>query len=343
MNDHWLQMSTDELIEKGHHLTTDEITQFTPQASKEQLLGLTVGINERHDAAWKEKTHSLIAATINRPQLETIGTVLTPTQFLSVVDVNGEEHRLLPPLVVGMHHRDFLRVITKATPKQLETLKHEGLTEPLQFQLRLLFKAWIKEIDKQCTGAMALEKEITQLNVTALTKEKLTLIEERLTTIHTALEQTLADIQKALSLAWHTNRLELIEKYGSLKEIGNKTLHLILGDPHPPTGLYLVLTNQLNTIFAKDGVDTLTDDDPALEALSRFSVWYLEDYWKLGLLPSVSDPTNLKTQNYTEAELEAFTEEIKHSLNALGLTTVRDFKARKIYSRPLLEAFFHET
>jgi len=100
----------------------------------------------------------------------------------------------------------------------------------------------------------------------------------------------LATLNKALQLAWNSNRVDLIEKLSTAKETCQKFVISIIGHPrhavNPPTGLYARLEARLNAVFGNpsdpNDIEAAGNDEPAMEALVKFSIWYLKDYWDLG-------------------------------------------------------------
>ena len=77
-------------------------------------------------------------------------------------------------------------------------------------------------------------------------------------------------------------------------------------------------------------IEALHDEDPACDALVKFSVWYLQDYFELGLLPEVTNEAEL------DRDPQRYRELARQRLHRLGLKTVGDLKRAGIFSRATL-------
>jgi hypothetical protein len=154
-------------------------------------------------------------------------------------------------------------------------------------------------------------------------------------------------------LAWNSDRLDLIEKLSQAKEAFQKILYSTIGHPKsvsaPATGFYAKLQEKVFGIFGNpanaEDVDALNDDDPAIEGLAKFSVWYLKDYWKIGLLPSIRDPNTFDKLAGMEGTEEAhhlkaeLLSQVKENLHRIGLNTVGDLKKMGIFSQKILQEY----
>ena len=161
---------------------------------------------------------------------------------------------------------------------------------------------------------------------------------------------------KALAIAWNTNRLDLIESFSKVKDSCQKYTAYGIGEPKTlraaATGLYGKLDQSLFAVFGdpKDPSDleALKETEPAMEALVKFSVWYLKDYWEMGLLPSVTnqEDLDLNMEQHTETERAAYREklfnEVKKNLQKIGLFSVSDLKKAHIFSKKTLHEYIEE-
>ena len=108
--------------------------------------------------------------------------------------------------------------------------------------------------------------------------------------------------------------------------------------------MQLVHTSQ-QTQFSTIYDSALKDSDAAIEGLTRLSVWYLKDYWELGLLPSIDVPAklNLDPHRFSEEECKQYHQHlltlVQDLLNKLNIGTVGALKKARIYSKPLLKAY----
>src|SRR5262249_54111258 len=112
-------------------------------------------------------------------------------------------------------------------------------------------------------------------------------------------ESLLLLINKVLSLAWNAKRLDLIDKMSHAKEQCQKALSHSIGQPktafNEAAGLFARIDLALERFYDNpdNAVENAEDDEPALEGLARFSLWYLKDYFELGLLPHIAEPSHL--------------------------------------------------
>ena len=92
----------------------------------------------------------------------------------------------------------------------------------------------------------------------------------------------------------------------------------------------------------------MKDDEPAVEGLVKFSVWYLKDYWELGLLPGVEKQADLDIdmEKHTEAERAEYREKLftlaRDTLDQVGLSTVGDLKNAFIFSKQTLQEYINQ-
>ena len=113
-----------------------------------------------------------------------------------------------------------------------------------------------------------------------------------------------------------------------------------------PKGLYAKFEEKLNTIYSGfNHGEGLLDEDPAIEALANLSIWYLQDYWELGLLPEISNiqQLDLDPKHYNESERSDFKADlflkVRKNLESKGLKTVFDLKSNQIFSKGMLKNY----
>jgi len=272
--------------------------------------------------------------------------MLTAQQLLIILDAVA--HHALPeskllPLLVGMPNSVFVQVLHQANPEVLNFLKLEGVIEPIQHHLTLLADTVEKQDNEIGTSLMIMGQEISQLDVSTIRRSDLQKMRKQLETKREYYLNTIALASKALAIAWNTNRLDLIEQFTKIKERCLSALHDFIGTPgkddNPGTGMYGLLEQTLSAVYSES--PELKDSDPATEALAQFSIWYLRDYWSLGLLPSIKHEEDLELN--TEDELakrdhrQKLFAAVQESLNRLGIGTVGDLKKVEIFSKNLLE------
>ena len=77
---------------------------------------------------------AIIHALTSREQLEAAGHSLSLAQALELLGHPQEIHKL-PQILVGMPLSRFIELIASASDKQLEILKQESVSEPVQHHL----------------------------------------------------------------------------------------------------------------------------------------------------------------------------------------------------------------
>src|SRR5262249_20909592 len=95
---------------------------------------------------------------------------------------------------------------------------------------------------------------------------------------------------------------------------------------------------------APNDASSVNDDEPALEALVKLSLWYPQDYWQVGLLPQVTDPQLFEREGEISPEqrqalLERLLEMARANLEKVGLHTAKDLKLAGICSQATLQEY----
>ena len=139
-------------------------------------------------------------------------------------------------------------------------------------------------------------------------------LKEGLEAIATALEK----VRKALAIVWSTSNIELIDKLNKV----NSALQRMTASSE----LRDLLSQKLFSIYAD-----LKDDDPAIDGLANMSIWYLEDYVKVGLIPGDADRSEGNRQNLFSM--------VKAGLERVNLRRVKDLKEAYIFSRQTLRDY----
>lgn len=282
------------------------------------------------------KLESLFHFIDSPTSLEKLGKALSVPQFLAVLDFlhqHSPYQNRLPYILVGLQPSVFSQALYMCQPEPLTLLKHESLFEPLQYQLTQ-FVHESEALQKHTEQAIQqLQQDFQFIQPEKLTQESLQVILNQIAILENQLIDYLERLKQALSIVWNTDRIDLIDKLSSINEIlQHQLIHSIGvrgGGQDPSTGLYLTLEQHLSSIF-----DTsLQDSDAAMEGLTRLSIWYLRDYWELGLLPSVKQMSDLEAHHpHSLAQIQ------KH-LEKLQIQTVGDLKKAYLFSRPLLKAY----
>ncbi len=290
----------------------------------------------------KEKLMHLFHLLDSPTKLENFGKSLTPAFFQALLDYIGHhvsyENRL-PFILVGFQPHVFSETLGHLTEKHLVLLKHESLLEPLQYHLT----QFIHEGERLL---QTIEKQIQQLIINFQSIEHEELTQDRLSALYHSIDEQrdvlleyLERTKQALALVWQTNRIDLIDKLSSLQEGLHHQLTHAIGT-QPTKGLYLLLEQILSSIFDM----SLTNQDAALEGLTRLSIWHLKDYKELGLLPPSQQIQDLhyhtQADHWTRHQsLFAF---VQKQLERLKIGTVGELKKACIFSRSLLKDYLKQ-
>ena len=280
--------------------------------------------------------------------LEKFGKLLSVPHFLSLLKFLAQhpdfQNRFIY-ILVGLHPIVFSQALRQIQENEFDLLKHEALLEPLQYHLTQF--AHEGEVLKQETEAKAEQfmQNLQFIRIENLTQETLDSLIFQINSLRKPLLDYLEVISTVLSIVWQTNRIDLIEKLSTVKESIQHQLNDLIGNPTldhlHSSGLYLMMEQSLSHIF--DSV--LKDDDSALEGLTRLSIWYLKDYWELGLLPSIQpiQELELDSSQFTDEEKLASHQQlysfVQNQLNRLQIGTVGKLKKAFIYSKPLLKNY----
>lgn len=280
--------------------------------------------------------------------LENIGKALSSNELLAVyklISLKKLPQTKLGPILVGLNPQVFSESILQIDKEALNILKVESGTEPLLHQLTLFVNNTKAFHEKTLVEIDSLRHAFTHFERVDLTYNILQNWLENIQTFATYYRNDLAAIDTILEICWNTDRIDLIEKLSRMKEHAVDQLMLEVGNASnmesPSTGLYETLKDSLEEVYNQAD---LTDDTHATEGLVQFSVWYLKDYWEIGLLPSVkiieqleaapgsSDQDNVKYK-------QKFFKLVEENLEKLGISTVGDLKSAAIFSKKMLQEF----
>lgn len=318
------------------------------QLSPGQVSAVLVALFNQKEIDTKEKVFAIISGMVERRQLEAVGKVLAPSlafEFLELYqDIDHPQHWKLSPIFVGMPFPVFSQILSNLTDSQLQLLKEEAITEPIQHHLSLLCNEMTVYLTLLMELIYKFHEDLEGLKAESLGFSDLELLKRKIEQMADDCWLSIEKLDRALSIAWNTDRSDLIEKLSMVKEQCQRVLVGNIGHARSQgeaaTGLYLLLENQLNGVYGnandpKD-IEALHDGDPAIDALVKFSVWYVQDYFELGLLPEVTSEAELTMDPQRYRELA------RQRLHMLGLTTVRDLKQAGIFSRATLAEYIRQ-
>lgn len=309
---------------------------------------------------WSTEEVASKLAQLTPQQLEAAGKNLSLTQSFALLDYAADAdpqfHWKLSPLLVGMPHTLFSQILLAASPRQLNVLKMEAMTEPVQHHLTLLTHEVTHQLPQVIIQLDKVSTEISLIPISSPESVDLNELKRQLRAQVQWYDAALKLINKVLILAWNTNRTDLIDKLSHAKEWCQRNLYTTVGQPTTPfgkaSGLFAKLEENLAAVFGNPNsltdFEAADDDEPAIEGLSKFSLWYLHDYQQIGLLPTLADPLllDLDPAKHSEQERlqyrEKLMDEVRQNLAKIGLETVKDLKAQGIISTDALRAYIAE-
>lgn len=351
------QLSPAETAHRILGLAPEQIQSSIPQLSIDQVQAIFAVLDQNHTDAWSLKLRAALAGVTDYPKLEAAGKSLNVAQALDLLDYIANsahpEFWKLSPLFVGMPHAIFKSALVAATPKQHQVMKHEVIHEPVQHQMTVLCHELVHQLPTATEQVTLLESMIDGLEIKDMGYKELKTIRNAIEQMANFAHESLTLISKVLGLAWNTNRTDLIEKLSQAKELSQKYFGTAIGAPRtattPATGLFAKLDNRLQIAFGNPSdphdIETAENDEPALEALVKFSVWYPVDYWDIGLLPTIVDPELFQhidkdlSEDKAQKKHEELYAHVRRNLEKMGLNTVGDLKEAGIFSRKSLEEF----
>lgn len=345
---------TTQIVQNLLSLTPEQLAIHLAQIKGEALQAIVIEINEQNDPMWKEKTRQIARNLTDISQIESMGHVLTIPQLLDLLlnlnEWNNGKRVKLAALLAGISHDSFMELLSESSLPHIQALKQASVSESLHHHLTLFHHEVMQQFNALNNDLAQIEKEISSMDPLNLgTKDKIA-FENLIFNLTLRQQRILSSIDKALSIAWNTDREDIIDDLSSAKEYYQRSMVLYTGHPRipdkPPTGLYALLENRLFAAYGNpyDPKDTLAlkESDPAIEALAKFSIWYLSDYFALGLLPSVKDAATLELdpKKFNEVEraeqLRKLFQEAREELAKRGIATVKDLKDASIFSKKSL-------
>jgi hypothetical protein len=285
-----------------------------------------------------------LAQEDDRKAWEVAGSSLDANQFASLLELAAQDLESKPDklaaLLVGITPIVFSQMLSLATPTAFNLLKNSPPSEPFLHHLTLHTHALQERLDSIYIRIQTIQEELLQLYPQDVDPQTLTQLKLYLEDLQLLLQQLDDAFNQTLSLAWGAARSELIDKLSTLKEQCERCLRLTVGkaatSTEYATGLYLYIEERLGSVFGIGGVDAdaLYDDDPAVGALAKLSIWYLDDFYAVGLLKK-------DASSYTQSD-EAFNAAEKR-LTELGLHKISDVKRAWICSRATLQHFLQHS
>ena len=352
--------STEDIVHAFVRMSVQEVQEEIIKLSPERLIPVAAAMHHDKDPSWRPKIKAIFTILANKDQLEAFGKALHYPQMLEVLetakDLEAIHHWKLLPILVGLPNQVFEEVLQSGSLQQLQVLKQEAITEPIQHHLTVMLHGIAHDIESRSSMLHNLLKEISSIDVSKVNRGSIDSIKTMLASLSAFYLEASVKISKALALAWNTYRADLIEKMTTLKDSCLKYNAVVIGHPHSneaiSSGFYALLDKQLDTVYGKLGDpednEALDNSEPAIEGLSKLGVWYMHDYWEIGLLPGIKEPDLIEQEGYATGDSEQSKDREKlyfltlENLERLGLTTVGDLKSADIYSKGMLIDYINE-
>lgn len=345
---------TAEIVKFAKECTVNQIENSIEKMSPEQVMTLIQSMND------KKKPRTLIIGLSTREHLEAAGSSLTVDQALDLIEtclqIEDKHNWKLSPLLVGMPNSVFSEIIQHIGEEQLQIFKDEGVTEPVQHQLTTLSHKLLADIQKAEETIDQIYKGIQVISIQECTLHNIREIIKEVELCQKLLNSLYVINNQALAISWNTNRLDIIETFNKIKDSCQKFTLYGLGTPssetEEPTGIYHLLEQKLCEVYGNpldpEDSEALKDTEPAMEGLVKLSIWYLRDYWELGLLPNIKKQSelDLDLERYSETERVQYREklfaEAQKNLSHIGLKSVKNIKENFIFSKESLQEYIRE-
>lgn len=344
--------TVDEISTLVDSLNPRELQEYASKMSESQIRIALLHLIDASNPHWSARLHALIRGIEDLSSLEAVGRVISLSQLIEFLDfaaVNKDQAWKLFPIFITIPHPLFSQMLLDMPEKRKEQLQLLCTAEPLQHHLLMYSHELTDLFDNLFNSYLLLEEEILTLESTELSSEELAAVQRNIGELREKVNLTRSKIENALSLAWNAGNSDLIEMLSNSRERYERFLFTTVGHPASQsaqaTGLYQTLENRLTAVFGEnnrgDNFEALKDNEPAIEALARLSLWYIEDYWKIGLLPDVVDPEELSLPALSRnTQLPAYYQKkVIQNLKLIGLKTVKDFKRNHIVSQSILKDY----
>lgn len=317
-----------------------QAAQLSPAEISNLISILATQKSQPHELHPYDKCIALILGLDDAVKLQAAGKSLTPLLANRLFEEASQKDealmKCLPPLLVGMSPSLFANALLLANDQQLAVLKKEAPTEAIQHLLALVAQELNCALEVSQKELEFLYCHIQELPLDSLDKEQLDDIEHETKQLFNKTLPPQQILNKALAIAWNTSRTDLISKLSSLKERYHRhALHFAEPSANNSLNVHKALKDKLSSVFAQN-----SDDDAAIDALANLSIWYIKDYWEIGLLPHIHHiDEGLTRENAATTNNGNLFETAKINLEKIGLRTLKDLKNAHIYSKTTLKDF----
>lgn len=342
----------DEIATLVDSFSPKELQEYASKSDENQIRLVLLHLIDSGKPHWSTTLHAFLRGIEQISCLEAIGRVLNLAQlieFLDFASIHKDQAWKLFPIFITIPHPVFSQMLLDMPEKRKQQLQLLCTAEPLQHHLLMYSHELTDLFDTLFKKYLQLEESILVVDGVHLTSEDLGTIQGNIEELREEVNHIRSKIENALSLAWNAGNGDLIEMLSNYRERYERFLFNSLGHssqyPGGASGLYQLLENRLAVVFDEknDGAhfEALKDNEPAIEALGRLSLWYIEDYWKIGLLPEVVNPQELSLPAISKDDQLRlhYQTKVKQNLKLLGLKTVKDFKRNHLVSQSLLNDY----
>jgi hypothetical protein len=252
-------------------------------------------------------------------------------------------------ILLGLPTSIFTQLLIEASEAQLHLLKQEALGHALHHQLTLLLHRIEEESTQLLTSIEQVEFEISRLISGEISLSDIDSFQTRFVQYGKYADSLIACLNKALLLAWNLKDPQLVDPLSTLKESLVKIRALDIGKASSVensflgTGLYATLYNYLMNIYdhanSSQEKEKIENTDPAIAGLERLHIWYLQDYFELGLLPHFHSKEEVLFAEQDPLQRKEALQVVIKNLEKVGLSTVENLKTAHIFSRRSLQEF----
>lgn len=324
-------------------LTPEQLTSLLPLVKP-----------QANDPNWKDKLQQLFMQyPLTKSNLE-FGKELDAIQILAILHFVKNENKVaanlekLSSLFIGITPSVFTQILQEASQEELTFLREEAITESIQHNLTMIVTELQNRFAAFCSKLTLKENEIETIDLKEMGTEDITGVHRSMNSFQIEGNDILTLASRALTIAWNTSRLDLIQQLGKIKEFCQKCLIDRIGKignkETSSTGLFLLLEKRGDLFYSDTDtngrINLMQNTSPALEALVKLSVWYIQDYREVGLLPPLK-PALEANENVNLKEREQLFLTAEKNLNHLGLKTLLDIKSARIYSKKALMDFIN--
>lgn len=314
---------------------------------------IPLAMDVSHSDHWREVLKTILLTINDKASLEAIGAELNSDQFLEILSIMAhsptKDSEKLSSLLISLTPAVFKETLSLATTEDLDLLKGEAFGEPLLHQISLLSRELDQEIDLLTERAAKFSTDLQANVLTNLTTSQTAALFSSIELLTANIHEVTDLLRNAQKLAWIADRADLIDELSKSKERTQKTLLYVIGNREAETvdetDLWSQLNRKINRLFSdtndQGAITLMHDTQPVLDAIVKFSIWYLNDYEEIGILPkgSIDSLEAAASDEERQALRKTLYETATKNLSKVGLDTLYDLKQARIFSKMALKEF----